>query len=110
MLPESQLLSDQVVLPTNELSSESAWALTQLSEGNVTCKFFCNDEELDESVLQVAGEAKSCVGTFKVSLSLQFVSSQLLLSNIHALMLPGFHFILLLLGVLHCCVVAVGVL
>lgn len=66
VLPISQLLSDQVVLPSNELSPESAWALTQLSEGNVTCKFFCNDEELDESLLQVAGEAKSCVGTFKV--------------------------------------------
>ncbi len=69
VLPESQLLGDQVSLPTNKLSSESSWALPQLSEGNVTCKFFCNDEELDESVLQVAGEAKSCVGTFKVSKS-----------------------------------------
>lgn len=44
----------------------------------MTCKFFCNDEELDESVLQVAGEAKSCVGTFKASKSLQFVTSQLI--------------------------------
>lgn len=84
VLPESQLLSDQVSFPTNELSSESSWALPQLSEGNVTCKFFCNDEELDESVLQVAGEAKSCVGTFKVSKLVQFTSSQLVVEHIHA--------------------------
>ena len=93
LLPESQLLSDQVALPTNELSSESSWALPQLSEGNVTCKFFCNDEELEESVLQVAGEAKSCVGTFKVSKSVQFVSSQLVVEHAraHATWVP-FHF------------------
>ena len=84
VLPESQLLSDQVSFPTNELSSESSWALPQLSGGNVTCKFFCNDEELDESVLQVAGEAKSCVGTFKVSKLVQFTSSQLVVEHIHA--------------------------
>ncbi len=83
VLPESQLMSDQVSLSTNELSSESSWALPQLSEGNVTCKFFCNDEELDESVVQVAGEAKSCVGTFKVSESVHFTSSQLVVEHIH---------------------------
>jgi len=104
LLPESQLLSDQVALPTNELSSESSWALPQLSEGNVTCKFFCNDEELDESVLQVAGEAKSCVGTFKVSKSVQFVSSQLVVEHAraHATWVP-FHSVAVWISPLLCC-------
>ncbi len=104
VLPESQLLSDQVSLPTNELSSESSWAVPQLSEGNVTCKFFCNDEELDQSVLQVAGEAKSCVGTFKVSKSVQFASSQLIVEHIctHATWVP-FHSAAVWIFPLPCC-------
>lgn len=60
-------MSDQVAASTSQLPSESSWALPELSGRNVTCKLFCNDEELEESLLEVAGEAKSCVGAFKVS-------------------------------------------
>lgn len=65
MLPQTQLLSDQLVSSSSDLSTDTAWTLPHFNEANVTCHITCNDEEI-ESELYAVDEAKSCVGTFKV--------------------------------------------
>lgn len=70
VLPDTQLLSDQTALPSNDLSSDSAWMLPGFSNANVTCHITCNDVEVDANELQLGSEAKSCVGSFKVRVSL----------------------------------------
>lgn len=65
--PKSQTLQqtpqDQIAITTG------SWIFPLLSESNRTCSATCNGEEVMQSSLHEANEAKSCVGTFKVAIA-----------------------------------------
>ena len=54
-------------LQSNTVSTSTPWVFPLLSEPNKTCTASCNGEDVDTNVLHLDSEAKTCVGTFKVS-------------------------------------------